>query len=429
MGYLISFTLFGCGLFLYRNKKNLASPDILFCFEWSFISLLASMKLFTLFDIAIKTWFIIFIGSFSLIIGIYFGNRIKFSNKKYFFFIHSNKIDLICRWFYIFSFVIFIFKLGDLKQSLEYLAMGYSLGDIRLASVGLEQISGFTRAAGGVQEYLQILLSAIETIIVATGIVLFISDYKRFKKIMLITLVLVLIDTIINGGRFGLFYVIIELIVCFLLFKYSPKNTKKKLLSKKTKKIAKRIIIFLLIMIFYVTLFRGAESSEIIEKYYRYICGNIVFFDLRLVELNSTDFMSYGFAGLYGLWKLVLPLFNLIGLNYPSLYLKTINQVMNTQEYLHIGTSLSTNAFITPFYHLYADFRIIGVILGMFIFGAICGYFFKKAKSCCDLEWIIFYIVIVQMIFKTLQMYPFTSQIYVVVLIIIWILSKIKVYE
>ena len=86
---------------------------------------------------------------------------------------------------------------------------------------------------------------------------------------------------------------------------------------------------------------------------------------------------------------------------------------MDTQTYREIGDELVTNAFITPFYHLYADFRWIGVIVGMFLFGAVAGYLYKKAKYYMDGTQIVYYLIISQMIFKTLQTYPLTMKEYI----------------
>lgn len=88
-----------------------------------------------------------------------------------------------------------------------------------------------------------------------------------------------------------------------------------------------------------------------------------------------------------------------------------------------------TNAFITPFYHIYADFRWVGLVIGMFIFGSIASNIYKKVRYYADGEHIAYYLILAQMIFKTLQTYPLASKNYVVILILIFIVEKKRGYK
>ena len=77
---------------------------------------------------------------------------------------------------------------------------------------------------------------------------------------------------------------------------------------------------------------------------------------------------------------------------------------------------------LAPFYYLYADFRIFGIIIGMTVFGLIAGYIYRKAKDLNDETSVIFYLIISQMIFKTIYGYPFASKIYFWAIILMFII-------
>ncbi|MGE4284434.1 MAG: hypothetical protein AB7G87_12055, partial [Clostridia bacterium] len=84
MGYLISFFLFSIGFYLHHRRKTWVAPDVLYCYEWGFITFLASLRLFSLYSAGIETWMIILIGSIAYLIGV--GTSDKIAIK-----IHENK--------------------------------------------------------------------------------------------------------------------------------------------------------------------------------------------------------------------------------------------------------------------------------------------------------------------------------------------------
>lgn len=414
MGFVVTSILFFVGIILYSKKKTISSPDILFCLEWGAISFLASLQLYTLYEASLKTWMIILIGSLFFVVGTAFGNRIMIKRAKYDTegtVYHDNPL-MNRRWFWIFVIFMVGYTLYDFLQSYRYLMMGYSLGEIREASVGIIKIPRFVRRTGGVAEYFGIIFSGIELFTVATGITYFISDMRKNFKMMVGVLAYVILRSFTNGGRFGLAYIVVEVFVCYSLYR-SSEGYSGIILSQKAKKWMRGIILFVIAVILMVTLIRGAAINELIVKFYRYICGNVVFFDLHVQDLDQSQFWSLSFASLYGLWIIFLPILNKLGISYPQLYLDSVSKVMDTQTYREIGDELVTNAFITPFYHLYADFRWIGVIVGMFLFGAVAGYLYKKAKYYMDGTQIVYYLIISQMIFKTLQTYPLTMKEYI----------------
>lgn len=424
MGYIVTVDLLLLGVFFHRKQGTWACPEALFCYEWTLISFLASLRLFGLYEASWHTWIIIYVGSISFVVGCC-GGRMTNVNTN-----HIEKGD-ICdkkiisdRMFWIFAATIVIYTIPGLMQSIHYMRLGISLGDIRNASVGMGTIQGYTNRTGALWEYIDYGISVMELLVTGYGISEYIKSVKNDGyKYILTVMIIAIIRAFAYGGRFGLAYVIIEILVCMNLNRITRSNLFSRVAVKQHRRV-KVIVLLLVLIIVVVTLIRGAETSELLKKYYRYICGNVVFFDLHVQEMSMQSVWSFTFAGFYGFWAFVLPILHGLGFDYPQIYLDTISQIMDGQTFRRIGDGLSTNAFITPFYHLYADFRMPGVILGMMLFGWIAGLLYKKCLVNRDNYSVVCYLILTQMIFKSLQTYPFASKTYVLFFVVIWILGK-----
>lgn len=421
MGYYLTIILIVIGFLCQKKHHTWICPESLFCYEWSIISFLASLRLFGLYEVGIKTWCIIGLGSISFVLGSGFGEKIK-DGKKHSRYNEGVDIKVMNpKTFWVLILFIGLYYSFDLVESIKYMRQGITLGDIREASYGMNSIEGFNRKTGMFWEYLSLFVGVSELIVVAYGIYLFFSDTRNNYSCLIIVLLVETMKAFSNGGRFCLAYLIIELIVCLNIFNQNSEHKMK--LSSKVTRVIIRAISILLLLIIVVTLIRGANSNELIKKYYRYLCGDVVFFDLHVKEISFSSLWSFPFAGLYGLWSVILPILNGLGMSYPNAYVSTINEYMDTQMFRQIGDGMYTNAFITPFYHLYADFRLLGVLIGMFLFGLVSGLFYKKVVKCKNSYSIVCYLYVSQMIFKSLQIYPFANKTYIFTLIVLLVIG------
>lgn len=422
MGYLVAVILFGIGGYVHYQSRTWTKPEVLFCYEFGIISLLASFRLYGLYPAGTLTWIIILIGTISFVVGCSIGKHLKISGMQ-------SECDTVYpsqlmsdSVFWMLVAIITVYMFSDFLQSLRYMRTGISLGDIRNASVGLESIDGYTRRTGALWEYIGLGISELELFVGAVGIVKFLQDIRGNYRFIIGVLFIEILRSLTYGGRFGLAYIIIELLVGMSLSRLIQGRGIQ--LSMKVKRRIRTIVLLLIGMIVFITIIRGAETNEILKKYYRYICGDVIFFDLHVKRMSLDSFWAIGYAGFYGFWAVILPILNSLGISYPQAYLTTVSTVMDGQTFMRIGDGLVTNAFITPFYHLYADFRLLGVILGMMAFGIIAGYLYKKALQRKDVYSLACYLIIAQMIFKSLQTYPFASKTYAVALIIIWLVGN-----
>ena len=98
---------------------------------------------------------------------------------------------------------------------------------------------------------------------------------------------------------------------------------------------------------------RGWESEDFLPKYYRYICGDIVFFDKHLALIKDNTPFYIVWNSLYGFWAMFFPFIrSVFGIPYPESFVNAGKDFAGTlQEPLQIGgDGMVTNAFITPFF-------------------------------------------------------------------------------
>lgn len=382
---------------------------------------MAAMHLFTMYQTSTKTWFIILVGTIAFCIGCSFAYHVKIGNTLGLVTTYKRVALISSRTFWLFVLVIILSCVSDLHQSYTLMKQGVSLGQIREASFGIIELSGYDYRGGAANELLGLIRSALEITVVAYAIEEFIRDARKGAVKLAAVLAVEVIIAFTFGGRFALANFCVELVVCFFFYRHFGNRVAFQLPAK-VKRWIRRVLVLMAVFFVALTLIRGADKSELLVKYYRYFCGDIKFFDLHVQELDKSGFESYGYAALYGLWNIILPVFNKLGLYYPERYLKTIEIVLDTQTFRQIGDELFTNAFITPFYHLYADFRWLGVILGMFVFGTFCGTLYKKAKNSMQPIYISCYLVVGQLVFMTLQAYPLVSATYVLWIVLVLLL-------
>ena len=430
MGYLVSLLLFAVGLLLHNTRKTWAAPDVFYCYLWGAISFFASLRLFSMYGASEKTWGIILVGSVAFLIGVAFANRVAIkgttqATQAALALEHSEEVSFMKkRTFWIFTGLLYIPAIVGFVQTMQLLFSGHTLDEIRLASYGITQITGFAERSGYAWELFDSIQAGVEMLVIATGIHYFVLDIKKNYTCIIAVMGLTILGSLTDGGRFGLAYTTIELLACFSIYKSLGKKAGFTW-SKKAKRTVSALVLVMIVVLLVVTFMRGVEIGELLQKYYRYFCGSVVFFDKHVQQLEASGFWSYGFAGLYGYWIKILPLLNAVfGMPYPETYLTAGSEVLDLQTHIAIGEGMYTNAFVTPFYALYADLRWIGVILGMFAFGVLAGCIYKKAKRNAGDRAVVAYLVIIQMIFKMLQMYPLTNTDYAIVLVLILIFGR-----
>lgn len=367
---------------------------------WALIVFFSSLHLFGMYEVSDRMYFLVLVGSVAFYLGNY-KTQVHIKN--------AGHIDKSERYIpgYVFFISIIILVLMQVKpfiQSLLLQARGAELREIRTEF--------FEQDKSALQTLMETITSIFVPLLEAYGVVMFAKDMKKNIIYLLSVIVLVGMKSVISGGRWGIFFLLVELIICVSLFKKSSLVK----YAFKTKFFLVSIIALLVGSIVFVSLQRGIENEDLVKHYYMYLCGNMVFCDQRLPLLDNWGVFPLS-IGLWGLWYLIFPYLHFFGIPYPPWYSVVSDTVMTTQDTMPIGEDMYMNAFSTPFYYLYADTRWLGIIVGMFLWAKIAGKLYQRVIIEGSSKSIIFFLLSCQMIFNSIFMFPFVNTGYVSILI------------
>ncbi|MCI8724966.1 MAG: oligosaccharide repeat unit polymerase [Hungatella sp.] len=433
MGGYIAAAFLAIAIIRILKDKTLIAPDVIFTIEWFLICGLASLQLYEFYEVGSKTWLMVLIGGLSYCVGVRLSaSKIGLNVKSGEHISHNKrtreiKNDSLKYIFWILGIIILTVRVYNLYRTRIYIEMGYTLAEIRAASYGAFDIPGFRRSSTGIMVLVRKIFDALNTIVIAEGVYLSIFSAKKDYRPIMVSFLITIMSSLSDGGRFGLVYLFIEIIVCIFL-----ERKKERLAVSNYKKRKKRSWMFYILigvlligMVFGVTAMRGRTGDVAIEHLYLYLCGDAILLDRHIGFLESSD-MSYGFSGLYGITTIVLPILKHMGIPYPKKYLDVGAIIEQAAIPKKIGTHSVMNAFVTPYYYLYADFRWVGIIIGMILFGIVSGNYYNRAVNDKNHFNIIIYLIISQMIFKTVHQYYLSSSDYVIILFIALIVRKFR---
>lgn len=404
MGTITSIIIIFLASLCYKKEKHIYAPGTMFLGMWAIITFMASLHLFNMYEASAKVYLIILVGCVSYYMGVIntTHNLQAIANQQYKLgFIYSKT------FFWIAFFYVFISRIEPFFKSLVLLQAGIEMSEMR--SMFFEQ------SRSPIEVILGVFSNFLTPIVEVSGVLFFLTNIKKNFSCLLAISILVLMNSTISGGRFALAYLILELVIGYLLLK-----DRLLIQVKISKTFIFTVLFFFIFCILGITLLRGIEDEDMLKHYYVYLCGNIVFFDLKIPMLESISWHPFTTA-ILGFWAQFLPFMHAIGIPYPDWYLSLPNNVMNTQEQMLIGENMNFNAFSTPFYYLYADARWLGVIIGMYIFGLFAKRMYELVETSKSHQSLCFYIIVCQMSFNTIFSYPFVNNAYfLIALYLFW---------
>ncbi len=223
---------------------------------------------------------------------------------------------------------------------------------------------------------------------------------SRWRYIVPIVFI-ILSRTLIEGGRFIVYYAAVDAIV---LYFYSKNDVG---LSKRARRIGLGAVVALIIVFTVISKNRGILGN-FGEHVYAYLCGCINFFDAKLSVFNNYGF-TYGATSLHGFVRPIFVVFRKLGLinNLPELLQVSEHIQYEIDLWTYISPTYKYNGFTSLFYDFYADGGSFCVCLFSFVWGIICKTFYKKIDRI-DLERnVVFYLMITQAIFSSMLKFQF----------------------
>lgn len=208
--------------------------------------------------------------------------------------------------------------------------------------------------------------------------------YFYKNKLLMVSIGLLIIDSIIMFGRLNIYYMI--LIYIFASFVYDRHNNILKFVYKSLNIKNIGLIILVFLMLFTITLLRSSEDSEILyTSFNSFIEYNI--YGFRIFDANIKDPTSIIHVHTYGRSFLgqIDAIFSILyrfTIDNNFLPANSINgKFLDTYIDFGIKETKTANAFGTLFFTFYRDFGFYGIIFYSMISGFILNYLNLKFVS------------------------------------------------
>lgn len=394
-----------CIIFSVRSvfsDKKLLNPMFVFMTIWAIMLIMNSLRLFTLFETNDEYFGIMVVGFVAFFVGysVYSRSSRKHNenSKEY-----NQRILLI----YIVSMAIILLLLIKFisiysvatQYGLAYIRKGLQTGELTIYakdSILMSMLWQFLVLPG------RIALS----VIVSVNFL----EKRSQKLLMVLYIIIVFMSVFVDGGRSVILYLMIHLFFAFYYLR--SKKTKQASNGKRiasirpvitvTKRSTKRLwaIVGLSaigsIAFYYATIARSGENAPL----HLYFYGSIspVMFEIWSKVVDNSGLIGYGLASLNGFLSPALYFIKIV-MGYtelPFYWGDVVNMVYNTDTIWQQTSSLSkSNAYVSLFWFFYLDGRILGIIVGMFLYGFLSKKVFVRFMSdrndislCLLLLWI-----------------------------------------
>ena len=381
---LITTTLI-CIFFAYKKYKDWYNPYIIFNTLWLTISILLHIgnKLVDKPNLAaymcICTGVIFFNLSMVLPKFIWINKKQTFNVKKYEYKINTRRLLLL-------SYILLIISFFLVHNSIRLLINGKTFVDVINAYFTINENSYLL-----IYYISSYIIRPLKYVLIVFALVLLFNREENRWKIIINTLIIVILQTISDGGRTILVSIIFMFMCTSAIFSYNKKRSFK----------FKFLILFLSILFGYGILFLTnnrisfyAREMTLIQKIYNtiylYFVGSITYIG-KVIETNpdiigSTKGVNF-FAGIIAPFVAFLTFLDII--SYPKI-LSIIGTYACAE--LRIGR-VWFNALPTIFGYFYIDGGLFLTAIESIIFGYICKRFYINTKNN-NLYYILLYILI-----------------------------------
>lgn len=387
MGYLYVAILL-CGMFtivgFFTEKKILFNPITMFCGLWSVVLFFSSQKKFTMNVASSERNALILYGLIAYVFGYYvnkvFLDRVHIKIGKFSRYQTDKKNNAVPRYklLYTLCTICLAYTMYDLARVV------LQAGTLNLGTIqGMLQSGEISNSNSSILNAIIILvISPIKFILPAITAVDFFYG-KRDKKLLWMTVGLILINMLSTANRtsFLLFFLWLFFVATLYLYHNAEK---KNAIVLKIRKYKREIVCVGLVAFIIMTSSR--TSSSIYRQLYLYFSMPPSMFEIWANKVDTAGIYGYGIASLLGF---VYPIFyilkNICGIPMPSIVSQMYDWTMLTDTtWVWPGKNILANAYVSSFWFFYIDARMIGIIVGMFVFGIVLSRSYSNvvARNC-----------------------------------------------
>ena len=391
------------------EKKLWMNPITIFCGLWAVILYFSSKQNYTMYMASDEKNLFILIGIIAFIGGYYinkvFFQRIHLRIGRYSRYYEDTHYETIPRYklLYALCWICLLYTLFTLVNVIRQSGT-FNLGTIQKMLQSGDIVSGNSSIINAIAI---LIISPVKFVLPAITAVDFWFG-RRDRKLLYMTLGLAIINMLSSANRtsFLLFFVWLFIVGKLFLYQNNRKRSDfyNKLLNNhliaKIKKYMSILVIVGIVAFVLMTISRG--SSSILKQLYLYFSMPPSMFEIWSQKIEAENVYGYGIASLLGFIYPICYVFkNLLGFPMPQIVQSIYDWTVLTDTlWVWPGKNIKANAYVSLFWFLYLDGRIVGIVIGMLILGivtsrsffAVCSKRYSArqvALYCC-----IFYIIL-----------------------------------
>lgn len=378
-----------------KTEKSLFNPLTVFCAEWAVVILLSATNK-KLYISSSETYNYIIIGVVLFIVGYYFRTRI-FRLRFIFSKTHHERrqrynVEHIPRYklLKILLLVCIVIYAKDVLLVISHVGL-FQLGTLQK----MLQSGALVISRSPVESFLVLFL--VEPLAFSMPAIVSADIWvgRRDKTLIFLTITLLLARMLSTANRSGFILFFIFIIISGGIILNQNGRVLERIV-KRSRKYKFRIIGVGVILALAFAVMTVARGSSLFQNITMNFAIPPQMFEIWRGEVDKLDLYSYGSASLMGIcFPITYVLGNILHMFYPSTILQTYNLINLTDtQWVWPGRKITANAYISVFWFLYTDFRLPGIIIGMFIYGCIAASLYNKALIQKDARHISLYCVI-----------------------------------
>ena len=419
-----------CAIYIFLKERNIINPLFVFNIIWAVIIFLDSLHLYGLCVAENRIYLYILLGiiafDFGYICWSIFRQRHKliFSKKKF-----KRKNNYIFepryRLLYFLGLICIIYFLKTAVIAIGMILNGNGLDAIRMLAQDPESVLNTrTKFENAIRV---IMILPVATALEAISAIDFWAG-KRDKLLLIISVTIILLRSVTDGGRSPMLNFFMYMIVGFILTSANGKNRNH---VRNNKKRRRTIILVTLVGMICLYLFsKSRAGGAALKNLYLYFSMEPYMFNQWANTADSFKLIGYSEASLNGFsFAILYVIKNIFNIDFPQHWNQIYQMIRNTDSQWQVITQISTraNAYVTTFWFFYLDGRLLGILLGMFTYGVYVAHTFVEAVKKANQKSICIFGLILQGLFFTFIRFPFSNIYYALAYIfIIFIAYKPK---
>lgn len=410
----------------YKIENNITNPITVFSGLWGVVLLCSHLSLYTLQEATEDTYKYFFAGVIMFVIGFYV-NKIFLNKCRIVFKKRDRQVGFVLRYniMYLLIIVCILFLLLNLINLIN------QTGSLNLRIVQSALQSGdYDNDTSPFLNAIQILvITPVSFALPAIAAADFWFGKKDFK-LLLGTVVLCFVNMLATANRTTFMLVIIYLIIGAYIKIHLYNNDFLTVYQKNKMKKWIKYLCFLGFFAFLImTISRG---SSIFRNVYTNLAMSPRMFEIWSKEIDAQNVYGYGVASLLGFFYPVCYVIkNIFGTSsLPDIVQSMYDwNILTDKQWVWPGDKITANAYVSIFWFFYTDARIIGIMLGSFIFGIVTSRsYLKTVSEDCDSKSVACYCMIFYAILFSFVRFQFALSKYVLSLLFILIFAYKKCF-